>query len=94
MEIKVYKIMKKLWKKIVEKSNVFSILILSVYATAIGLIVASFILPPPGVIDSSILAAGGELFGFAGLLVVIYAISLGKHAKITKDQKGTSIDVG
>lgn len=86
--------MKKLWKKIVEKSNVFNILILSIYATAIGLIVASFILPPPGVIDESVLAAGGELFGFAGLLVIIDAIAHGRHAKITKDQKGTSIDVG
>ena len=86
--------MKKIWKKIVEKSNVFNILILSIYATAIGLIVASFVLPPPGVIDESVLAAGGELFGFAGLLVIIDAIAHGRHAKFTKDQKGTSIDVG
>ena len=86
--------MKKLWKEIVEKSNVFSILIVSIYVVAIGLIIASFILPPPGVIDESVLAAGGELLGFAGLLVVIYAIAHGKHAKIMKDQKGTSIDVG
>ena len=86
--------MKKLWKEIVEKSNVFNILIVSIYAVAVGLIIASFILPPPGVIDESVLAAGGELLGFAGLLVVIYAISHGKHAKFTKDQKSTSIDVG
>ena len=86
--------MKKLWKEIVEKFNVFNILIVSIYVTAIGLIIASFILPPPGAIDNSVLAAGGELLGFAGLLVVIYAIAHGKHAKITKDQKGTSIDVG
>ena len=86
--------MKKLWKKIVEKSNVFNILILSIYAAAIGLIIASFILPPPGVIDESVLTAGGELFGFAGLLVIIDAIAHGRYAKITKDQKGTSIDVG
>ena len=85
--------MKKLWKEIVEKSNMFNILIASIYAVAVGLIIASFILPPPGVIDESVLAAGGELLGFAGLLVVIYAIAHGKHAKITKDQKGTSIDV-
>ena len=44
MEIKVYKIMKKLWKEIVEKSNVFNVLIVSIYVTAIGLIIASFIL--------------------------------------------------
>ena len=85
--------MKKLWKEIVEKANVLKILIVSIYAVAIGLIIASFILPPPGVIDESVLTAGGELLGFAGLLVVIYAIAHGKHAKITKDQKGTSIDV-
>ena len=86
--------MKKLWKEIVEKFNVFNILIVSIYAVAVGLIIASFILPPPGVIDESVLTAGGELLGFAGLLVVVYAIAHGKHAKITKDQKGTSIDVG
>ena len=86
--------MKKLWKEIVEKSNVFNILISTIYAVAVGLIIASFILPPPGVIDESVLTAGGELLGFAGLLVVIYAIAHGKHAKITKDQKSTSIDVG
>lgn len=86
--------MKKLWKEVIEKSNVFNILILSIYAAAIGLIIASFILPPPGIIDDSVLAAGGELLGFAGLLVMIYAIARGRHAKITKDQKGTSIDVG
>lgn len=85
--------MKKLWKKIVDNSNVFNVLISVIYATAIGLIVASFILPPPGTIDDSVLAAGGELLGFAGLLVVVYAIAHGKHAKIVKDQKGTSIDV-
>ena len=86
--------MKKLWKEIVEKSNIFNILILSIYVVAIGLIIASFILPSPGAIDETVLAAGGELFGFAGLLVVIYAIAHGKHAKIMKDQKSTSIDVG
>lgn len=86
--------MKKLWKEIVEKSNVCNVLIVSIYAVAVGLIIASFILPPPGVIDESVLTAGGELLGFAGLLVVIYAIAHGKHAKITKDQKSTSIDVG
>ena len=86
--------MKKLWKEVIEKSNVFNILIVSIYVVAIGLIIASFILPPPGAIDETVLAAGGELFGFAGLLVVIYAIAHGKHAKITKDQKGASIDVG
>lgn len=35
--------------------------------TAIVLIVTSFILPPTGVIDSSVLAAVGEIFAFAAL---------------------------
>ena len=34
-----------------------------------GLLIAGFIVPPLGVIDSSILVAGGEAFTFVGALV-------------------------
>ena len=38
-------------------------------ALGIGLFIAGFIAPPLGIIDSSILVAGGEAFTFVGALV-------------------------
>ncbi len=35
----------------------------------IGLFIAGFIVPPLGIIDSSVLVAGGEAFTFVGALV-------------------------
>lgn len=35
----------------------------------IGLLIASFIVPPPGVIDSSVLVAYGETLTFVGALI-------------------------
>lgn len=59
--------------------------------TAIVLIVVSFILPPTGSVDPSVLAATGELFAFAALGTVIYAIDKGVGAKVTKGD--TTIEV-
>ena len=47
------------------------------------LLIASFIIPPQGVIDPSVLAAVGEIFAFSALGVVIKAIDKGKTAEIT-----------
>ena len=44
------------------------------YGIALILLVASFILPPMGVIDDSVLKAVAEIFAFAGLLTVLRAI--------------------
>lgn len=49
---------------------------------AICLIIASFIVPPTGVIDSSVLAAVGEIFAFASLGALIKAIDKGIDAKV------------
>lgn len=61
--------------------SIFSILLLS----------ASFILPPTGVIDSSVLGAVGEMFAFAALGTVIKAIDNNKSISLQKGD--TSITV-
>ena len=52
-------------------------------AVAVVLIVVSFFVPPSGVIDSSVLAAVGELFAFASLFMIWESVGLGMDAKIT-----------
>lgn len=59
---------------------------------AIGLLIASFIVPPTGVIDPSVLAATGEIFAFATLGTVIKAIDKGVDAKVQKGD--TTLVVG
>ena len=49
---------------------------------AVGLIVASFCIPPQGVVDGSVLAAVGEIFAFAALFAVWEAVDKGIDAKI------------
>ena len=58
---------------------------------SIVLIVASWFVPPMGVIDGSILAGVGELFGFASLWAVYKAIDKGTPASI--EHNGTTISV-
>lgn len=58
---------------------------------AVSLIIASFICPPTGIIDSSVIAATGEIFAFAALGTVIKAIDKGIDAKMTKGD--VSIDI-
>lgn len=52
--------------------------------TSILLIVVSFLIPPTGVVDASVLAAVGELFGFASLGTVIKSIDKGVDARLSK----------
>lgn len=59
---------------------------------AIGLLVASFIVPPTGVIDPSVLGATGEIFAFAALGAVIKAIDKGVDAKVQRGN--TTLVVG
>jgi len=56
------------------------------------LIVASWFVPPMAVVDGSVLAAVGEIFGFAALGTVINAIDKGHKATITKGD--TTLTVG
>lgn len=59
---------------------------------AIGLIIGSFFVPPMGVIDGSVLAAVGEIFGFAALGTVVKAIDKGVDAQV--QHNNTTITVG
>lgn len=68
--------------------------------SSIGLFIGSFLVPPLGAIDPSILKAGAELFAFAGLFVAREAIMEGLGVKVTHgdtqivihDQDGTTTD--
>lgn len=59
---------------------------------AIILIIASWFVPPMAVIDSSVLAAVGEIFGFAALGTVVKAIDKGVDAKV--QHNNTSLTIG
>lgn len=50
-----------------KKMNLANICFVTCLTTSIILMVTGFLLPPPGVIDGSVLSAAGELFGFATL---------------------------
>ena len=56
------------------------------------LIVASFLLPPMGVVDNSVLAAVGELDGVIALGAVIKAIDKGSSASITHNNTSLTIN--
>ena len=56
------------------------------------LILISFFVPPLSIVDGSVLAAAGELFGFAALGAVIHSIDRGKTASVSHN--GTTITVG
>ena len=59
--------------------------------TAIGLFVASFIVPPTGIIDPSVLKAVALIFAFATLAEAREAIREGLGVKLTHGQ--TTIEV-
>lgn len=50
---------------------------------SVGLLIASFIVDPLGVIDPSVLAGVGEIFGFAALYSVVRAVDKGGVAKVS-----------
>ena len=54
-------------------------------AMAIALFVGGFFCPPMGVIDGSVLKAGGILFGFAALAVAGQNLANGKDVVFKKD---------
>lgn len=68
--------------------------------TALGLFIASFLVPPMGVIDGSVLKAGGIIFAFAALAEAREAIVEGLGVKVThgdtqiviKDTDGITTD--
>lgn len=56
------------------------------------LLIASWFVPPMAVIDSSVLAGVGELFGFAALGTVIHAINKGKSVKVTHGNTALAVN--
>lgn len=58
---------------------------------AIILLVASFLLPPIGIVDNSVLLAVSELWGFGALGAFSNAIAKGMGAKVSKGD--TSLEV-
>lgn len=77
--------MKKFWRNYLESNVFFWVFALS----GLVLIVASFVLPPMGNIDNSVLAAVGELDGVIALGAVVKAIDKGSSASIKHN--GTEI---
>lgn len=57
-----------------------------------GLFVAGFLVPPMGVIDGSVLKAGGILFGFGALAQGPYLIQSLSRAKFTKGDVSIEIE--
>ena len=57
------------------------------FLTSLALIIASFIIPPAGIIDASVIAGVGEIEGFATLIAFLYKlpdyIKAGVNAKLT-----------
>ena len=53
-------------------------------AISTTLLVASFIIPPTGVIDPSVLRGVGEIFAFSVLYVVIEALNRGTDVTLQK----------
>lgn len=79
------------WKTVKESvSHNFWFYFLTIIA--VGLIIASFLLPPTGIIDNSVLAAAGEIFAFAALGTLVHAIDKGKTARVMHGN--TSLEVG
>lgn len=78
--------------EIVRKSTLGNAAFWVCLVISLSLIIAGFIVPPTGKIDSSVLMAVGELFGFATLFVVFTAIERGVNAKIQHGK--TSMTIG
>lgn len=79
-----------MWQKILNwiKSMQFAKLMCAILtACAIGLFVWGFFVPPLGIIDGSVLKAGGVLLAFAALWVIAHVvIELDKTARIKHGQ--------
>lgn len=59
--------------------------------TSIVLLIASFVLPPLGIIEPSVLAGTGELFAFATLGSIVAAVERGKKATLSKGNVNLTI---
>lgn len=60
-------------------------------AASLGLLTASFVVPPTGIVDPSVLRAASLLFGFAALFVVREAVMEGLGIKLTHGE--TTVEI-
>ena len=72
-------------------SNGTQALFYFITVTAVLLIVVGFALPPIGVIDTSALTGVGWLFAFASLCIIMYSVSRGMDARISRGDTSISI---
>ena len=80
-------------KKFFAKFNKFDkVVFLWCLFTSIILLTISFLIPPTGQIDPSVLAAVGEIFGFSSLAVVIVALGRGTDVTFHKDNIDISLN--
>lgn len=70
--------LKSFWQNYLEYNVFFHVLSF----ISIALIIASFCVPPVGIINQSVLAAVGEIFAFGALGAVLKAIDKGVDAKV------------
>lgn len=80
--------MKKFYEELIADNLMFKIF----SAITILLLLTSFLMPPTGYIDGSVLAATGELFAFAALWTLIRAIDKGKTATVSHGATSLTID--
>lgn len=67
-----------------DKKHVDKYIFMVCLIISIGLFVGGFFVPPLGVIDGSVLTAGGILFGFAALAVAGQNLANGKDVTFRK----------
>ena len=80
-------------KKFFAKFNKFDkVVFLLCLFISIILLTMSFLIPPTGQIDPSVLAAVGEIFGFASLAVVIVALGRGTDVTLHKGDIDISLN--
>lgn len=80
--------MKTFWNNYLARNLWFHVLT----SIAIILLIASWFVPPMAIVDGSVLAAVGEIFGFAALGAVIKAIEEGRTASITHGNTTISVN--
>lgn len=60
--------------------------------TAISMFVAGFFIPPTGVIDGSVLTAGGILFAFAALAQLPMLVKRGTDVTVSHGQTSVTVN--
>lgn len=76
--------------KLNNNHNMIVIVVLTIFS--LGFLVAGFFVPPMGIIDGSVLKAVGELFGFATLWTVVFALRRGSDITIKHGQTEATIN--